>query len=68
MQEFSSDMGSRGVKRIADVCRLRISQFPQVRIQPSWHQIGDTLFLGFFVKFLCLNFLFFLFILREMQP
>ncbi len=28
-QEFSSDMGSRGVKRIADVCRLRISQFSQ---------------------------------------
>jgi len=28
-QEFSSDMGSRGVKRIADVCRLRISQYPQ---------------------------------------
>lgn len=29
-QEFSSDMGSRPVKRIADVCRLRSSQFPQV--------------------------------------
>ncbi|KAL8489890.1 hypothetical protein ACS0TY_025686 [Phlomoides rotata] len=28
-QEFSSDMGSRTVKRIADVSRLRISQFPQ---------------------------------------
>ncbi|OAE29307.1 hypothetical protein AXG93_3102s1340 [Marchantia polymorpha subsp. ruderalis] len=28
-QEFSSDMGSRAVKRIADVIRLRISQFPQ---------------------------------------
>jgi aminopeptidase N len=28
-QEFSSDMGSRGVKRITDVSRLRISQFPQ---------------------------------------
>ncbi|KAI5066062.1 hypothetical protein GOP47_0018686 [Adiantum capillus-veneris] len=28
-QEFSSDMGSRAVKRIADVVRLRISQFPQ---------------------------------------
>ncbi|XP_024366624.1 puromycin-sensitive aminopeptidase isoform X1 [Physcomitrium patens] len=28
-QEFSSDMGSRGVKRISDVSRLRISQFPQ---------------------------------------
>ncbi|KAH7440983.1 hypothetical protein KP509_03G019600 [Ceratopteris richardii] len=28
-QEFSSDMGSRAVKRIADVLRLRISQFPQ---------------------------------------
>ncbi|CAI9094101.1 OLC1v1029768C1 [Oldenlandia corymbosa var. corymbosa] len=28
-QEFSSDMGSRPVKRIADVWRLRVSQFPQ---------------------------------------
>lgn len=28
-QEFSSDMGSRTVKRIADVSRLRIYQFPQ---------------------------------------
>lgn len=28
-QEFSSDMGCRGVKRIADVVRLRVSQFPQ---------------------------------------
>eukprot|EP00258_Populus_trichocarpa_P026327 XP_024442346.1 puromycin-sensitive aminopeptidase [Populus trichocarpa] len=28
-QEFSSDMGSRTVKRISDVSRLRISQFPQ---------------------------------------
>ncbi|MCO5612434.1 hypothetical protein L7F22_066701 [Adiantum nelumboides] len=28
-QEFSSDMGSRAVKRIADVVRLRISQFPE---------------------------------------
>eukprot|EP00250_Pteridium_aquilinum_P001960 c12173_g1_i1 orf=266-3235(+) len=28
-QEFSSDMGCRAVKRIADVVRLRISQFPQ---------------------------------------
>ncbi|KAJ3693075.1 hypothetical protein LUZ60_012170 [Juncus effusus] len=28
-QEFSSDMGCRPVKRIADVSRLRISQFPQ---------------------------------------
>jgi hypothetical protein len=33
VQEFSSDMGSRGVKRIADVSRLRISQFSQVEIQ-----------------------------------
>ncbi|KAG1361373.1 puromycin-sensitive aminopeptidase [Cocos nucifera] len=29
-QEFSSDMGSRTVKRIADVSRLRNYQFPQV--------------------------------------
>ncbi|CAN1300732.1 Puromycin-sensitive aminopeptidase [Linum perenne] len=29
-QEFSSDMGSRTVKRIGDVVRLRNSQFPQV--------------------------------------
>jgi len=29
-QEFSSDMGSRTVKRIADVCKLRNYQFPQV--------------------------------------
>ncbi|KAJ0105133.1 hypothetical protein Patl1_17701 [Pistacia atlantica] len=28
-QEFSSDMGSRTVKRIADVSRLRNSQYPQ---------------------------------------
>uniref|UniRef100_A0A0C9RN16 Puromycin-sensitive aminopeptidase n=1 Tax=Wollemia nobilis TaxID=56998 RepID=A0A0C9RN16_9CONI len=28
-QEFSSDMGSRAVKRIADVAKLRIYQFPQ---------------------------------------
>eukprot|EP00249_Psilotum_nudum_P020552 c27754_g1_i1 orf=837-3506(-) len=28
-QEFSSDMGSRAVKRIADVTRLRVSQFSQ---------------------------------------
>ncbi|KAH0849826.1 LOW QUALITY PROTEIN: hypothetical protein HID58_096056 [Brassica napus] len=28
-QEFSSDMGSRTVKRIADVSKLRIYQFPQ---------------------------------------
>nr|TKR97513.1 puromycin-sensitive aminopeptidase-like isoform X1 [Populus alba] len=28
-QEFSSDMGSRTVKRISDVSKLRISQFPQ---------------------------------------
>ncbi|KAL8483031.1 hypothetical protein ACS0TY_025912 [Phlomoides rotata] len=28
-QEFPSDMGSRTVKRITDVSRLRISQFPQ---------------------------------------
>ena len=28
-QEFSSDMNSRGVKRIGDVARLRASQFPQ---------------------------------------
>ena len=28
-QEFSSDMNSRGVKRIGDVSRLRASQFPQ---------------------------------------
>ena len=28
-QEFSSDMGSRTVKRIADVCKLRNYQFPQ---------------------------------------
>ncbi|KAM2938344.1 hypothetical protein FF1_038144 [Malus domestica] len=28
-QEFSSDMGSRPVKRISDVSRLRNSQFPQ---------------------------------------
>nr|PNR47635.1 hypothetical protein PHYPA_012108 [Physcomitrium patens] len=28
-QEFSSDMGSRGVKRIADVGRLRTAQFSQ---------------------------------------
>jgi hypothetical protein len=33
VQEFSSDMGSRGVKRI--VSRLRISQFSQVEIQIS---------------------------------
>lgn len=30
MQEFSSDMGSRPVKRISDVSRLRNYQFPQV--------------------------------------
>ena len=30
VQEFSSDMGSRGVKRIADVGRLRTAQFSQV--------------------------------------
>jgi len=29
-QEFSSDMGSRTVKRIADVSNLRNYQFPQV--------------------------------------
>lgn len=29
-QEFSSDMGSRTVKRIGDVSKLRIYQFPQV--------------------------------------
>ena len=29
-QEFSSDMGSRTVKRIADVSKLRNYQFPQV--------------------------------------
>lgn len=29
-QEFSSDMGCRPVKRIADVSRLRNFQFPQV--------------------------------------
>jgi aminopeptidase N len=28
-QEFSSDMNSRGVKRIGDVSRLRAAQFPQ---------------------------------------
>ena len=28
-QEFSADMNSRGVKRIGDVARLRMSQFPQ---------------------------------------
>ena len=28
-QEFSSDMNSRGVKRIGDVSRLRMAQFPQ---------------------------------------
>jgi aminopeptidase N len=28
-QEFSADMNSRGVKRIGDVSRLRMSQFPQ---------------------------------------
>ena len=28
-QEFSSDMNSRGVKRIGDVARLRMAQFPQ---------------------------------------
>ncbi|KAL5578899.1 hypothetical protein UlMin_011341, partial [Ulmus minor] len=28
-QEFSSDMGSRTVKRISDVMRLRNSQYPQ---------------------------------------
>ena len=28
-QEFSSDMNSRGVKRISDVSRLRMAQFPQ---------------------------------------
>lgn len=28
-QEFSSDMGSRAVKRIADVARLRATQFPE---------------------------------------
>lgn len=32
VQEFSSDMGSRGVKRIADVGRLRTAQFSQVPI------------------------------------
>lgn len=30
MQEFSSDLGSRPVKRIADVSKLRMYQFPQV--------------------------------------
>lgn len=30
MQEFSSDMGSRPVKRISDVSKLRNYQFPQV--------------------------------------
>ncbi|KAK8964855.1 hypothetical protein KSP40_PGU007017 [Platanthera guangdongensis] len=29
-EEFSSDLGSRTVKRIADVSRLRNYQFPQV--------------------------------------
>ena len=33
-QEFSSDMGSRTVKRIADVSRLRNYQFPQVILWP----------------------------------
>ena len=28
-QEFSADMNSRGVKRIGDVARLRMAQFPQ---------------------------------------
>ena len=28
-QEFSADMGSRPVKRIEDVCRLRAAQFPE---------------------------------------
>merc|ERR1719451_125239 len=28
-QEFTSDMNSRAVKRIADVARLRAAQFPQ---------------------------------------
>lgn len=31
-QEFSSDMGSRTVKRIGDVSRLRNYQFPQVTL------------------------------------
>lgn len=31
MQEFSSDLGSRPVKRIADVSKLRMYQFPQVQ-------------------------------------
>ena len=30
VQEFSSDLGCRTVKRIADVSKLRIYQFPQV--------------------------------------
>ena len=30
-QEFSSDMGSQAVKRIADVVKLRNYQFPQVK-------------------------------------
>ncbi|GER33059.1 peptidase M1 family protein [Striga asiatica] len=33
-QEFSSDLGSRTVKRIADVSTLRIYQFPQVMLVP----------------------------------
>ena len=30
-QEFSADVGSRPVKRIEDVCRLRAAQFSEVR-------------------------------------
>lgn len=43
-QEFSSDMGSRTVKRIADVSRLRNYQFPQVLISVFFIFVHINLF------------------------
>jgi hypothetical protein len=39
VQEFSSDLGCRTVKRIADVSKLRIYQFPQVSPSAIYHCI-----------------------------
>ncbi|KAM7491420.1 hypothetical protein LguiA_034341 [Lonicera macranthoides] len=59
-QEFSSDLGSRTVKRIADVSKLRIYQFPQDAgpmahpVRPHSYIKMDNFYTGKF-HFLCLG-------------